>query len=153
MLGHSAHLTAIIMRSIGERVQRAVRLLSCPFQVANQATPEQCVDLFEEATLKEACRLAGLSFATYALVTGYDAQTPLYMNGVLHHLSEVKCSAVTQALQQMFTMQNPVVNTWGFWSAQIQGANDNSLGEIMIVRGGSLVEILSALHSRGACAQ
>ena len=44
---------AIIMRSIGERVQRAVRLPSCPFQVANQATPEQCVELFEEASYAE----------------------------------------------------------------------------------------------------
>ena len=90
---------------------------SCPFQVANQATPEQCVQLFEEATLKEACRVAGISFDTHALVAGYIAQVPQYMNGVLHHLSDNRCAAVTQALQLMFTAVNPVVNTWGFWSS------------------------------------
>ena len=143
---------AIIMRSIGERVQRAVRLPSCPFQVANQATPEQCVTLFEEAALKEACRVAGISFDNHALVTGYIAQAPQYMNGVLHHLSENKCAAVAQALALMFTAMNPVVNTWGFWSSQIQGANDNPLGEIMVVRSGSLVEVLASLRLRGAFA-
>ena len=143
---------AIIMRSIGEKVQRAVRLASCPFQVANQATPEQCVEVFEEATLKEACRVAGISFDNHALVAGYIAQSPQYKNGVLHHLSDNRCAAVQQALQLMFTAVKPAVNTWVFWSSQIQGANDNPLGEILVVRSGSLVEVLAALRLRGAYA-
>ena len=96
--------------------------------------------------------MAGITFERHALISGYLAQVPQYANGVLQKMTAINCASVEQALVEMFTVVNPVVGTWSFWSTQVQRANHNPLGEIYLVRSGSLVSVLASLKLRGAYA-
>ena len=150
MCGAVADDPTMMIRCHAANLHTALGLVSSPVQRNPLWGPNDSVRAFQEAIFQKACGIAGISCTRHAVVKSFLGNQTEYYGGILARLSDSNCRDISDALKQMFVARQPVRGSWAAWSLDIKAANHNPIGEIFIIRTGSVVEPLAELEADGA---
>ena len=141
---------ALVIKAFSENILAAVGLQSCPFAVPPNPNNYQARAAFLDSTMQEACTLAKMDFCDHRVIKTHANQTAQLTKGVLQRLPEGKLQRIKDALHSMFITTNPSRGTWAYWSHDIVRNGYNPIGDVMIIRGGGIVEEVRELETHGA---
>ena len=150
MCGAVADDPIMMIRCHAANLHAALGLVSSPVQRNPLWRPNHSIQAFQEAIFQKACSIAGISYTGHAVVKSFLGNQAEYYGGILARLGDSKCRDITDALKQMFVARQPVPGSWVAWSLDIKAANHNPIGEIFIIRTGSVVDPLAELQADGA---
>ena len=140
---------SVFMQVYDEAVHCALALNGSP--VPQQRTFTASALRFQEFTLQEACRQAGIRHAQYAVVKELHGGDTTYFPGILQGLGERPYQRLVLALRELFSVRNPAGGV-ARWSAAVQANGNNPIGSIFVCRN-SVIEEVGEVHQIGAFAR